>query len=472
MHAGGGIAAQLQREGKAAALPQRAGHGQLAAHQMHQTATDGQAQAGAAKAPRGRGLCLGKTFKNSLQAVSGNANARIAHGKLHAHPLRPGLQELQSHHHLAALGEFDGIARQIQQHLLQAQIIAAQNAGHGRIELKQHLHLFVLQSRGQHHREVAHQLIEAKRCIVKHQLARLHLGEIQNIVEDGQQRARRAFSLVDVVLLARIQTTQLQQLQQAQHGIHGGANFVAHVGYKFTFGLAGRFSLARALGQCCLRRLGQCVCLATAALGQKQAGHRHQHQQRIHAARQRRLAAPAGIHGLHTAPHTNDDGLVHLQRRRLQRVLGLQRIDTRKNRRTAEQGGGLAAGTVAHKQRARLSQIHAQPLLVARGAQKQHAIAMHQRDPHIRGSAHRLQHIRKIGRVQRGGHHPGKLPVGAAHHAHQVHAKHTQRRFERWPQIQRLRMGLALHRLKITTITKILAAQRLVVGRHHIPLGI
>ena len=76
-----------------------------------------------------------------------------------------------------------------------------------------------------------------------------------------------------VVALACVQAGELHELQQAQHGVHRRANLVTHVGDEFALGATGRFRFVGTLGQCGVCNLGFRVCLATAALGQVQAGH-------------------------------------------------------------------------------------------------------------------------------------------------------------------------------------------------------
>ncbi|MDA0191781.1 MAG: hypothetical protein OSW77_16125, partial [Proteobacteria bacterium] len=88
--------------------------------------------------------------------------------------------------------------------------------------------------------KVAQQLVETERRIVQLQLAGLDLGEIQDVVEDAQQRAGRPPRFLHVVALARVQPGEFQQLQESQHGIHRRADLVAHVGHELALGPATR----------------------------------------------------------------------------------------------------------------------------------------------------------------------------------------------------------------------------------------
>ena len=91
----------------------------------------------------------------------------------------------------------------------------------------------------EHNGQVTHQTLKLKRMDVQLQFACVHFGKIQNVIEQTQQRLRRRLGLVHVVLLATIQRGSLHQLQHAEHGVHGGANLMAHIGQKLTFGAIG-----------------------------------------------------------------------------------------------------------------------------------------------------------------------------------------------------------------------------------------
>ncbi len=78
------------------------------------------------------------------------------------------------------------------------------------------------------------------------QLAGFYLGEIKDAVDETQQGNTRIVYLADVIALPRVQVRLQRQIRETYNGIHGGANLVAHIGQKITFGMAGR--LRRLLG--------------------------------------------------------------------------------------------------------------------------------------------------------------------------------------------------------------------------------
>ena len=92
---------------------------QRAAHHVHQSATNDQSEAAAAKAPRGIGFRLHEGLKQARLILRKNADTGVFNLKAHqlAHPLVAG--QHRAHHNLAMHGELDGITDQVEQNLLQ-----------------------------------------------------------------------------------------------------------------------------------------------------------------------------------------------------------------------------------------------------------------------------------------------------------------------------------------------------------------
>jgi hypothetical protein len=92
---------------------------------------------------------------------------------------------------------------------------------------------------------------ELERLGVQRQLSGVDLGEIENIVDDVQQRTRRGTDDPDEHALAVIQRGRLQQLRHADHPVHRGADFMAHIRQEFGFcplGAPGDFALDHQIG--------------------------------------------------------------------------------------------------------------------------------------------------------------------------------------------------------------------------------
>ena len=228
---------QRKAEGKAkgAAYAQLALQADVPPHQTHQTLADGQAKAGAAKAPRGRGLGLGEAGKDRLLVLRGNADATVLHQKIDLDGIRVAFQLVQADDDFAALGELDRVAGQVDQHLLQALQVPDHHVWNGPVYFKQHLDVLGAGIGRQDAGEVAHHAVQPERLRIQRHLAGLDLGQVENVVDQTQQRMRRTVGLVGIVVLLRRQAGFLQQRQHAQNGVHRRADFMAHIGQKLRF---------------------------------------------------------------------------------------------------------------------------------------------------------------------------------------------------------------------------------------------
>ncbi len=79
------------------------------------------------------------------------------------------------------------------------------------------------------------------------QLAGLDLREVENVVDDGEQRVGRALDGGREAALARIELRIEQQLGHAQHAVHRRADLVRHAREEFALGAAGRLGDAAGL---------------------------------------------------------------------------------------------------------------------------------------------------------------------------------------------------------------------------------
>ena len=89
---------------------------------------------------------------------------------------------------------------------------------------------------------------------LEHDFPRFDLGQVQDVVDQGQQVSSPALGDGGVSALLRVQVCFLKQADHAKHSVHRRADFVAHFGQK------------AALGQ--IRFLGRLPGLKHAALGQ------------------------------------------------------------------------------------------------------------------------------------------------------------------------------------------------------------
>ena len=232
--------AQRQGEAEGAALARRADDGQFAAHQLDQPAGDGQPQAGTAVLARGRGIGLRKGIENAGELVGGNADAGIAHGKGQGQRLGLLPFEADGEHHLAALGELDRVADQIEQHLAQPGRVPAQLAGEGRIDVGAEIQTAIAGARLQREKHLVDGLAQGEVDGLDAELARLDLREIEDVVDDAEQGIGRVAHHLEIAEALLLGFRPQRQVGHADDAVHRRADLMAHVGEEFALGLIRR----------------------------------------------------------------------------------------------------------------------------------------------------------------------------------------------------------------------------------------
>ena len=241
-HARGG---QGQLQPEPAALPQPAAHADAPAHQQCQAVADGQAQPGAAEAPRGRRIGLLERPEQQRQLGLVDADAGVL--QVEAQPARR--QRAHQQLHLAAGGELHRVAQQVQQDLLEPHAVTAHALRAGGVNAPRQLHLVGGRPVGHHRHHALQAGLQCEVGRVELDLARLDLGEIEDVVDHLQQMLAGIGDLAQVVELARTERLAPQQVRKTQHRIERGADLVAHVGQEGTLGLAGGVGRGLGLGQ-------------------------------------------------------------------------------------------------------------------------------------------------------------------------------------------------------------------------------
>ena len=155
------LPAEPRREGEGAAPARLALHRDRPAHQGHQAGGDRQSQAGAAVLARRRGVLLLKGAEDLILLVRWDANAGVRHFKAQLNcRLRLGVRWRQAasgnaYDDLALLGELDGVAHQIEQHLPQPARVADQGVGHVGLDVAGQLQPLLVGAHGQGPQRVA-----------------------------------------------------------------------------------------------------------------------------------------------------------------------------------------------------------------------------------------------------------------------------------------------------------------------------
>ena len=214
-----------------------------APHPLDQILADRQPQARAAE-PAGGGLIgLDEFFKQPGLNLRRHADARIAHIHLQGQRRFRGVDALQRQFDLAVLGELHRVAAQIEQNLPQAQGIADQHRRDGDIIANEEFEALLIGLGVDRIGQRLQHAVQPEFDLLDLQLARLDLGQIENVVDQAQQQIRRALRLRQLVMQIGRQFMFERQIQHADDRIHRRANFVAHVGQEFRLHARGGFGL-------------------------------------------------------------------------------------------------------------------------------------------------------------------------------------------------------------------------------------
>ncbi len=229
--AAGLAAGERQGEGEGGADARLALHEQLAPHQVHQLAGDGEAEAGPLLAHLR--AHLHQRLEDVLQVIPGDADAGVGHPDVQEVALHQGAQ-----HHLALWRVLDGVAHQVVEHLFEPLLVRQHRRQLGRG--------FVHQSQGfglhQVLAEIQHQPddpLGGDRLGVDLQLAVAHLVVVEQIVHQPRQAVG---TLDDEPQLFLLPFGQL--LLAGEHGfghpldaVDGGAQLVGSVGQQLILEL-------------------------------------------------------------------------------------------------------------------------------------------------------------------------------------------------------------------------------------------
>ncbi len=150
------------------------------------------------------------------------------------------------HHHFAALGELDGVADQIDEDLPQANRVADHEIRHVRRDVAGQLQILGVGAEAETAHSVRHRVAQLELDGIEVELAGLYFGEVEDVVDDGQQAVGRAFDHLQVIALLDGEGGFEGELSHAEDAVHGRADLMAHVGQEIALGPVGR--LRRLLG--------------------------------------------------------------------------------------------------------------------------------------------------------------------------------------------------------------------------------
>ena len=223
----------------------------LPVHGFDELLGDRESEARAAVLARGRRVDLREALEQPVDAVFGDADARVAH--LDAQPDATSLTRggHDVHADLATLGELDRVVHEVGDRLPDSGGIALQPVREPVIDADRKLEALLVGIRCKDLTHIAHAVTQAEPYMLELEPPRLDLREVQDVVDDREQCVTGRVDGADAVGLLRVEIGVGEQLGHPEHHVHRSADLVAHHRKKVALGagcgLGGRagFSIAR-----------------------------------------------------------------------------------------------------------------------------------------------------------------------------------------------------------------------------------
>ena len=214
-----------------------------AAHRLRDLFGDRQPQPGSTVLSGGGGIRLREGLEQPVDAVGGDPDAGVDHLELQRLAGFFVLHRADADQHLARFRELDGVVCEVDENLAQTGRVALHMGGYAGADQDGQLQALLVGLLGQH---VTHLLQGGAQVELDHlefHLARLDLGEIEDVVDQPQERFSGAERGPCVVALLGGQIRVEKQPGHAQDPVHRRADLVAHVGQKRALGQVGALSL-------------------------------------------------------------------------------------------------------------------------------------------------------------------------------------------------------------------------------------
>ena len=161
----------------------------VAAHQLRESPADGQPEPGPAVAARRRAIDLAERLEQTVHPVLGDADPGVADREVEPVPVaRVEPLGAGRDHHLPALGELDRVVQQVDQDLPQPRDVADDGARRRRVEVVGEVEPLLQRARGatSSSADSTHSR-RSNGAPLQVEPAGLDLGEVQDVVDDGEQ---------------------------------------------------------------------------------------------------------------------------------------------------------------------------------------------------------------------------------------------------------------------------------------------
>ena len=248
-----------------AALPRLALQAHGASEGIHEAGGDGQPQAGAPVAPGRRRVGLHELLEDRLLLARRYADAGVGHVEAEHDAVVDRIFPPDVQRDRAPPGELDGVRQEVREDLPQQPPVAHHRVRDVGVHVVRQLDVLAVKAGRERLHEGVEALAQAKRVGLDDELARLHLREVEDVVDDVEQRVGRLAQGVEMLALPGRQIGLAEQLGHPDDPVEGRADLVADVGEEDALGPVGAFGPVLRLAQ--LLRLAPQVLLGALERG-------------------------------------------------------------------------------------------------------------------------------------------------------------------------------------------------------------
>ncbi len=206
-----------------------------AAHELGEAPGNGESQSCAAVAAGDAGVGLGEGFENVFDILWCNTGAGILDEEF---VVRWLAAEAEAERDGAEVGEFQGIAREVEEDLPEAAGVAFEKWGNGFLDGEAEIELLVAGLGTEQGMNVMEDLAGLENLSLDRHASGFEAAEVEDVVEDAQECPSAGADGLRVVEGLRGQGGGLgEEFGEPENAAEGSADFVAHHGEEFAFGV-------------------------------------------------------------------------------------------------------------------------------------------------------------------------------------------------------------------------------------------
>ncbi len=213
---------------------------------MDEAFADDKAKAGTTVGAGGGGVDLAEDLEEEIHLVVRDADAGVLDREMDFPDVaglgRDGFAERREdlagnlEGNFAAVGELDGVADEVEDDLAQALVVADEAGGEIVVDDVDEVEVLLARLRGKEVDRLLDAGAQVEGIFVELEPASLDLGEVEDVVDDGEERFAAGAEGLDVVVLGGVELGLEQEAGHADDAVHGRADFVAHVGEELALG--------------------------------------------------------------------------------------------------------------------------------------------------------------------------------------------------------------------------------------------